>query len=155
MADSDILKVSDLVSVKDIIILDKNFKNINSLTEYLVDLFYPEMEKVISKNLLLEKINTSPSFHTVLENGLFIPHMKLDNLDDFKAKLVILKKPVKDTETGFDIKLVFIFFTPLEKEFFGKHLNLLSNVAYIFKDISRYLSCDNPEQVYEYIKSVK
>ncbi|HOJ86534.1 MAG: PTS sugar transporter subunit IIA [Elusimicrobiales bacterium] len=148
--------LSSVLSCENIIIKKEGFKDLKSLIDFGISFLYPSISDSVTINALKEKMEKSPSFYTVFDNGLFIPHLKFESLNDFKSVLIITPKPVKDNNIKYDIFLTFMLFSPLSKSFFEKHLNILSSVTKAFRDsVPQIVLMKEPSEVCSYIKSLK
>ncbi|MEF3279987.1 MAG: PTS sugar transporter subunit IIA [Elusimicrobiota bacterium] len=150
------ISVSDIINCDNIAIENKGFDNLDLLIKFSLDKIYPLISKSITLKSLNEKISKAKSFYTVFENGLFLPHLKLDDINNFKAQLVITPKAVKDPRVEYEIYVTFMLFSPISPAFFEKHLKILSSITQMFRDsIPKVINMKSPQEVYSYIKSFK
>jgi len=91
------------------------------------------IKNICSPKVLYEKLLEVDKLNVVLENGLFLPHAKFQDLDRIYSILIITPKGIKDDSSDFNIFVSYFFLSPLKPSFFQTHLNLLSHVAQIFK----------------------
>ncbi len=156
MSEQEISLVDLLLKPEHIKIKKDRFKKIEELVDYCLKEIYPSISKVVTMNIVQNKIKSSPSFYTVFENGLFIPHLKLEDLSEFKSLLVITPDGVKDKNTGHNVFITFMLFSPSAPSFFQKHLNILSLITRIFKDsINKIILMKTPQEIYSYLKSLE
>lgn len=69
---------------------------------------------------------------TTLDTGLSIPHVRLEELEEFKAALAVLPQGIQDGAGRTETKAVFLFLSPARPVYFQKHLQLLACLAETF-----------------------
>lgn len=147
--------ISNIITPDDIIIRDDGFKNLDEIVDFFISKAYPLISGIITLNELKEKAKKQlSSTLTVFENGFFLFHLKLKKLDNFKAFIILTRKPTHYDKNNYDIHLSFMLLSPLSQNMFDTHLKILSNAAGIFKDSTHLLiSLKTPLEVYSYIIS--
>jgi len=159
MTEQKAVSISEILRCENVIIKEDGFKDIGDLIDFGLSFIISKYEDSNKPelNIIKEKIEKSPSFYTVFENGLFIPHLKLENISEFKSVLIVTPKPVKDEKTNHNIYITFMLFSPMTKNFFEKHLNILSTITMIFKDsvIKGVIKLKNSSDICSYIKSIE
>lgn len=90
---------------------------------------------------------------TTLDSGLSIPHVRLENFEKTIAALAVVQEPLQDSN-GLPIKAVFLFITPLEYEFFQKHLLVLSGAVELFSPpfMDKLAQCQSTEQILQLLQ---
>lgn len=90
---------------------------------------------------------------TVLENGLALPHARIQGLEEIKACLGVLPQGYPDALEGTRVHLVFLFLSPQDQ--FENHLQMLAKISRLFQDpafVSKLLSVSDPEEAFQLIQ---
>ncbi|MBP7795918.1 MAG: PTS sugar transporter subunit IIA [Elusimicrobiales bacterium] len=156
MTEEKHITIGDILDCKNIIIERKGFKDLKSLIDFSVSKIFPFLPERFTPENIKERLEVTNLDYSVFENGLFIPHLKLEDLDDFKSILIITPNPVKDNRIKHSIFITFMFFSPLSSDFFDKHLKILSSITQSFRDnIPKLISMNSPSEICSYIKSIR
>jgi mannitol/fructose-specific phosphotransferase system IIA component (Ntr-type) len=146
MKETETIGLSSILKEKNIVVKE-GFKNIKELIDFSLSLIYDDISDEVIKKIIEEKkeiMYSSPVF----DNGLVIPHIRIDVLNFFSS-LVVLKNPIILDEDK-KIWICFTLISPLNKKFFEKHLKILSTVASVFKNPSEFISL-TPSKIYSAI----
>ncbi len=95
-------------------------------------------------DVLAQVMKREEGISTTLDTGLSIPHARLEELEGFKAALAVLPQGVEEPAgPHLQIKAMFLFLSPAKQMFFQRHLQILSQLAEIFKPdfISSLAAC--------------
>lgn len=141
-----------------IIINHQKFDSFKKLVDWCIDVIYPEIETEVEYKIFKEKSENSPSFSTVFENGLFIPHLKLENIKKFYSLFIVLSDyhPI-EPKTKRVVRVVFLLLSPLNQSFFENHLNVLALVSSLLRDldtIKKLSEFKTSDEVYSYLKNL-
>lgn len=154
MTDEKLIRISEILNCNNIII-NRNINSIEDLIETGLSILYPQIQNAITLKILKEKISKTLSFSMVFENGLFLPHIKIRGIDDFKTVLIVTPHGVKVPEDGKYIYITFMFFSPLEEKYFEKHLKILSLITSSFKDnVNHIIKMNTSQEICSYLKSI-
>lgn len=148
----------DLFHPSKIIINHQKFDSFKKLVDWCLEIIYPAVEDEIEYKVIKEKFEVSPSFSTVFENGLFIPHLKIENIKKFYSLLIILPDfhPI-EPKTKRAVRVIFLLLSPLNQSFFEKHLNILALVSSLLRDIEtikKISEFKTSDEVYSYLKNL-
>lgn len=86
---------------------------------------------------------------TTLDTGLSIPHCRLEGINNFLVAMAIIPEGMEDKASpGLKIRVMFLFLSPSNPQFFQKHLQLLSSLSALFQPafIDTLAACATPEQ---------
>ena len=147
MKGTDTIGLCSILKEKNIAIKE-GFKNIGELVDFSLSIIYSDISDEVLKKMIETK-KEQMYLSTVFDNGLFIPHIKIDLARDFYASLVIPKNPLI-LEENKKIHICFTLISPLNKKFFEKHLKILSSVASTFKNPDDFKNL-TPLEVYNKI----
>lgn len=141
-----------------IIINHQRFDSFKKLVDWCLEIVYPFVEEEIEFKELKERAENSSSFSTVFENGLFIPHLKIENVKRFYSLFITLSDfyPI-EPKTKRSVKVIFILISPLEQSFFEKHLNILALVSSLLRDtdtIKKLSEFKTADDIYSYLKNL-
>jgi PTS system nitrogen regulatory IIA component len=75
----------------------------------------------------VEKLNN------ILETGLYIPHAKLPELDEFCAVMAVIPDGLKDPASPYAVRAAVLLLSPGKPAFFQQHLNVLASMARTFQ----------------------
>ncbi|MCX7642037.1 MAG: PTS sugar transporter subunit IIA [Elusimicrobiales bacterium] len=140
-----------------IIINHQRFDSFKKLVTWCLNTLYPSIEKEILYETLEAKALRSPSFTTVFENGLFFPHLKLEEIKTFHSLFVVLSNYPVEPKTKLEVRVVFLLFSPLNQNYFEKHLNILGLVSSLLREVSvvkKLSELKTPDDVYHYLKTL-
>ncbi len=140
-----------------IILNHQRFDNLKSLSKWCLKILHQSIESKIAYEMLERKAFSSPSFSLVFENGLFIPHLKLEEISEFYSIFVVLTTFPLDLKTKREIRAVFTLFSPLSRDKFEKHLKILSLVSELFRDVQtlvRISELKTSDDIYKYLKTL-
>ncbi len=140
-----------------IVINHQKFDSIEDLSKWCLKTLYQYIEGKIAYDTLEKKAFSSPSFSVVFENGLFIPHLKLEEISDFHSIFAVLTTFPIDPKTKREIRAVFTLFSPTSKDKFEKHLSILSLVSEILRDtqtLVRISELRTSDDIHKYLRSL-
>lgn len=86
---------------------------------------------------------------TTLDTGLSIPHCRIEGINNFMVAMAIIPEGIEDkASAGLKIRVMFLFLSPSNPQFFQKHLQLLSSLSALFQPafIDTLVACQTPEQ---------
>ena len=129
---ADGINLSALLSSENIIFLEGALSReeaVRRLTEKIL----PQVEGLISRKALFDRVAEVEKLNQVLESGFYIPHAKFAELDGFHAVLGILPGGFPDPVTGLNVKAVLLLLSPHRPDFFQRHLNMLSLLSQTFQ----------------------
>ena len=129
---ADGINLSAILSSENIIFLEGALSReeaVRRLTEKIL----PQVEGVISRKALFDRVAEVEKLNQVLESGFYIPHAKFPELDGFHAVLGILPGGFHDPVTGLTVKAMLLLLSPHKPAFFQRHLNMLSLLSQTFQ----------------------
>jgi len=142
------INLSAILKEKNVIVKE-SFKNIKELINFSLLPIYSDISDELVKKMIEDKKELL-YMTSIFDNGLIIPHVKIETINEFYASLVVVKKPVFNDDNT-KILICFTLISPLNKKFFEKHLEILSKVASVFKNPEEFLSLQ-PSEIYLKIK---
>lgn len=141
-----------------IIINHQRFDSFKKLAQWCLKTLYSSGEfENLSYDELERKAFSSPSFNSVFDNGLYLPHLKLNGIKSFHSLFVVLSCYPIEPKTKREVRAVFILFSPLLQECFEKHLNILGLVSELLRDsatLQKLSELRTPEDVYSHLKAL-
>lgn len=143
------MKIIDIISEENIFFnLDVVSKKV--LFERIAEKIFEKTK--IDKNLILKKLNEREKLGTTsLGNGVAIPHMKIEGIDEVFSIFLQLKKSINFSSDDLkDVELVFVIIAPSESQ--TKHLLALSTISKFLKKknmINKLLKTSNSKQTYK------
>ena len=90
-----------------------------------------EEEPTLDFSSVMSELSKQEGAGPVLETGLALPHCRVDGLTRFVGALAVLPSPLQSPKKG-RIRLMLLFFSPLQPSFFSQHLRLLASIAGTF-----------------------
>lgn len=129
---ADAIKLSALLSPENIIFLEGALSREDAVRR-LTEKMLPQVESIISRKALFDRVAEVEKLNQVLESGFYIPHAKFPDLDGFHTVLGILPGGFHDPATGLTVKAVLLLLSPHRPEFFQRHLNVLSLLSQTFQ----------------------
>ncbi len=129
---SDGVSLSAIVKPENIIFLDGTPSREEAVRR-LAERILPQVDGVISRKALLDRISEVEKLNQVLESGFYIPHAKFPELDGFFAVLGIMQEGFTDPASGLRVKAALLLLSPHKPAFFQRHLNMLSLLSQTFQ----------------------
>lgn len=129
---SDGVSLSAIIKPENIIFLDGTPSREETVRR-LAEKIQFQVDGVISRKALLERIAEVEKLNQVLESGFYIPHAKFPELDSFFAVLGIIPEGFTDPATGLKVKAALLLLSPHKPAFFQRHLNMLSLLSQTFQ----------------------
>lgn len=107
-----------------------------------------EDEPSLDFSSVMTELSKQGGIGPVLETGLALPHCRVDGLTRFLGALAVLPPSCCGPKRG-KVKVILLFFSPLQPSFFSQHLRLLAAVAGMFTPdfIRRLQTADNAQKV--------
>ena len=121
-----------------------------TLIEKLVQHLCRAEEALDKADVLKQLLAREEEVPTTLETGVAIPHLRIEELEDFRAVLAVLEEPIPaDKEKGHPIKAMFLFLSPAKAVYFQQHLQLWALSARTFTSdfIGKLVSCKNEKEI--------
>ncbi|HAT72171.1 MAG TPA: hypothetical protein DCS63_05085 [Elusimicrobia bacterium] len=129
---SDGLSLSAIIKPENVIFLDGKPTKEEAVLR-LTEAIFPQVDGIISRKALFDRVAEVEKLNPVLESGFYIPHAKFPELDGFYAVLGILPEGFTDPATGLKVKALLLLLSPHRPEFFQRHLNMLSLLSQTFQ----------------------
>ncbi len=141
---------------KDDVYVEDSLKDRASVLEFCSKKMHINIAKKMSYRLFIGKVKETDETNIILPSGLYMPHLKLAEIDRIMAILVLTKQGVFDTLSGNKFYVTFFFLSPLNPAFFQKHLNLLSYISSTFNEenIKAMRNIQTSSELYSFIKSL-
>ncbi len=125
------MKLSDFLKKENIFFVQA--QNKQKLFELIADTINKDTKEIKSKDILLELMNNrEQQTNTYAIKSVAIPHIKCENLENFKIYIFILKDGIDYKEGEEKVKIVFMIIGPDKK--YNIHLILLSRIARLIKE---------------------
>ncbi|MCX7905815.1 MAG: PTS sugar transporter subunit IIA [Elusimicrobiales bacterium] len=140
-----------------IIINHQRFESFKKFISWILKIIYPSVEKHVSYKDLEEKALKSSSFSTVFENGLFFPHLKLEEIEEFYSVFVVLSNYLVEPNSKMEVRVTFLLLSPLNQSYFEKHLNIIGLVSNILRDsavIKKLSEFRTSQEIYNHLKTL-
>jgi len=121
----------------------------------LTEKMLPQVEGVISRKALFDRVAEVERLNQVLESGFYIPHAKFPELDGFHAVLGVVPEGFVDSATGLNVRALILLLSPHKPAFFQRHLNMLSLLSQTFQPelIDKLAALKDPSAVAALIRA--
>lgn len=129
---ADGINLSEILNSENIIFLEGPLSKeeaVRRLTEKML----PQVEGIIGRKALFDRVAEVEKLNPVLESGFYIPHAKFPELDGFHVVLGIFPEGFTDPVTGLLVKSALLLLSPHKPAFFQRHLNMLSFLSQTFQ----------------------
>ncbi|GAB4031054.1 MAG: hypothetical protein Fur0012_07890 [Elusimicrobiota bacterium] len=128
-----------------------------AVLEFCAKKIHEKIKKSLSYRVFWEKIEQADQTNIILPSGLYIPHLKIQELEKMMAVLVMTPGGAKDSFSEAVFYATVFFVTPLKPAFFQKHLNLLSLLSASFssENIKKMISMKSSKEVYSALRNLK
>lgn len=148
--------LEELLSPEDIYI-EPALGTRSAVLEFCARKIHEKIKKIVSYRVFWEKIEQADQTNIILPSGLYIPHLKLQELEKMTAVLVITPSGAKDSFSSSVFYATVFFLTPLKPAFFQKHLNLLSLLSASFsaENIKKIVAMKSSREVYSALSNLK
>ncbi len=148
------MKLANILNPKFIKIIN-NIESKEKIIEFLVDEIYKGYKFQCSKEQILKSIMEREALGgTFFDNGLAIPHARIENFNDLVIGVAILKKPIKVE----NVEIKFVVLSIISKSASNTYLKTLSAFAQISQNkelFEKVLNCKNSEEFLETISEIK
>ena len=129
---ADGINLSAILSSENIIFMEGALSKeeaVRRLTEKIL----PQVQGIISRKALFDRVAEVEKLNQVLESGFYIPHAKFPELDGFHAVLGVFPEGFTDPCTCLKVKAALLLLSPHKPAFFQRHLNMLSLLSQTFQ----------------------
>jgi len=119
--------------------------------EFLIEKIHKNYKHSTTKEAIKKAVSERELLgNTLVENGIAIPHARLENFEDLIVAVLILKKPI--VEDNREIKMIFLILT--SKASSQIYLNTLAAVARVSKEEPLYNKVYNSKNASEFISAI-
>ncbi|MGB2579731.1 PTS system nitrogen regulatory IIA component [Elusimicrobium simillimum] len=146
--------ISSLLDQTNVVLVKEQNVQKGELIKQLVSIACKGLNEMDTAEILDRVLKREEGIPTTLDTGLSIPHSRVDEITTFRAALAVVPAGIKDPAAGNAvIKVMFLFLSPSNPEFFQKHLQILAELSERFKDsfVSALTNAGSIEEVLKII----
>lgn len=129
---SDGVSLSAIIKPETVVFLEGNLSKEEAVRR-LTEAILPQVESIINRAALFERVAQVEKLNQVLESGFYIPHAKFPELDGFHAVLGVMPEGFTDPATGLKVRAALLLLSPHKPAYFQRHLNMLSLLSQTFQ----------------------
>ena len=129
---SDGVSLSSVITPETVVFLEGPLTKEEAVRR-LTEAILPQVQGVISRNALFERVAQVEKLNQVLESGFYIPHAKFPELQNFFAVLGVFPEGFTDAATGLKVRAALLLLSPHKPAYFQLHLNMLSRLSQTFQ----------------------
>jgi mannitol/fructose-specific phosphotransferase system IIA component (Ntr-type) len=151
------VSVSDLLG-EDVIVLAPQDASKEALIADLAGRLCAKLSLADPGPIVAKVLERERGISTTLDTGASLPHARVDGITKIAAALAVIPGGLKDfTQPEVPIRVVFLFFSPNQKEFFSAHLQLLRAVAGLLQPafIDALEKAATPKAVLELVRAAE
>ncbi len=131
MALEEKLKLSTLLPARRIFLFG-DLADKQEVLDRLLRVLCPEGGPLDRREVARQLAEREKGISTTLDTGLALPHVRLEELEQFEAALAVLPQGLPDPAAHQQIKVLFLLLSPARPAFFQKHLQILGLLAQTF-----------------------
>lgn len=153
-----LITLSGLLHENNIIIIRDSSADKSALIEQMVELACKNGSALDVHSIASKIQQREQGISTTLDTGLSIPHARVEGLDDFRVVMALSKDGITDpAKPGILVKVIFLFLSPSNPDFFQKHLKLLSVLSTVFTPdfIKEISAVEDPKLVTEKLRQMQ
>jgi len=156
MSEANNIVIGDILKTEDIYI-QNSIKSRKQALKFCSERIYPKIKDLFSYKVFFDKIVETDKTNIILPSGFYMPHIKIQEIDDILSVLSIFPQGIKDEDSGITFYIVFLFLSPLKPTFFQKHLNILSFLARTFNqnNVADICKLNEPAKIFSYLQNLK
>lgn len=129
---SDGVSLSSVITPETVVFLEGPLTKEEAVRR-LTEAMLPQVEGIIPRKALFDRVAEVEKLNQVLESGFYIPHAKFPELHNFFAVLGVFPEGFTDGPTGLKVRAALLLLSPHKPAYFQLHLNMLSRLSQTFQ----------------------